>query len=64
MTLRRSKSPMVSGLTVGMHLHPERGVDALLEPRIRGLTYVRVAFPDAAQQAYFAKSVLPLVHHV
>ena len=55
---------MVSGLKVGIHLHPERGVGAVLERRAWGLTYGRVTFPDAAQQAYFAKSVLPLVHHV
>ena len=34
---------------------------ALLERRAWGLTYARVTFPDAAQQAYFATSVLPLV---
>jgi alkanesulfonate monooxygenase SsuD/methylene tetrahydromethanopterin reductase-like flavin-dependent oxidoreductase (luciferase family) len=41
---------------------PEMCAAALLERRAWGLTYVRVTFPDDAQQAYFATSVLPLVH--
>ncbi len=40
---------------------PETCAAALLDRRAWGLTYVRVTFPDAVQQAYFAKSVLPLV---
>jgi alkanesulfonate monooxygenase SsuD/methylene tetrahydromethanopterin reductase-like flavin-dependent oxidoreductase (luciferase family) len=48
----------VQGAIVGT---PETCAAALLERTAWGLTYLRVTFPDAAQQAYFAKAVLPLV---
>src|SRR5262249_5483460 len=40
---------------------PETCAAALLERTGWGLTYLRVTFPDAAQQAYFASAVLPLL---
>jgi alkanesulfonate monooxygenase SsuD/methylene tetrahydromethanopterin reductase-like flavin-dependent oxidoreductase (luciferase family) len=40
---------------------PETCAAALLERTSWGLTYARVTFLDATQQAYFAASVLPLV---
>jgi alkanesulfonate monooxygenase SsuD/methylene tetrahydromethanopterin reductase-like flavin-dependent oxidoreductase (luciferase family) len=48
----------VAGAIVGT---PETCAAALLERKSWGMTYLRVTFPDAAQQEYFGTQVLPLV---